>query len=287
MAIIVILIGAVITVGRAQTDKARERETAGVLETLNLVARQFADEKPHPLRRVRGYRTRYGLYPPDELDGFAAGDDVGIPGTTDSKISQHLLNIDKDGLKTVDHGDIKAFVLAVRLYSQTGGAMLEDIQAKYRHAAHKDADGNPDEFLNRDGNTTFDPAVDEPLDYLVDAWGTPIAYFATRPSDDYSVWDNDTVNVQTEGDRRRTCGALLSLSNDVPVFVSYGPDGPEQFSQDFIDANEGHVPDLIYDFGQDVPEYTFDHPLNRDNVYSNETVRDKILVTQIPEGEPI
>ena len=283
MVIIVILIGTVIAIGGSQLEKAKRRETAGVLDTLRLAATQFAEE--NPLRQVRGYRARYGSYPPDELDGFLSSE--GIPGS-DASIAPGGSDLECLGgdLATVPNGDIKAFALAIRLYSEKGAAILDRVPPKYRAPAERNpTSGDVLEYLDRDDSDTF-TAGDEPLDYFIDAWGTPIAYFAARPSGGPSVWDSDVGgNVQAAGDRRYTCGALLSLSNDVPVFVSYGPDGPEQFNADFFE--NGFPPDLIYDFGQDDPEYTFDHPLNGDNIYSNETVRDKILLTEMPEGQPI
>ena len=286
MVIIVILIGTVIAIGHSQVEKARRRETAGVLDTLRLAAAQFAEEKP--LRQVRGYRARYGSYPADELDGFLSSE--GIPGSGECIAPGGSdLEVFSDDLATVHNGDIKAFALAVRSYSEKGAAILDRVPSKYRVPAERDpVSGNVLEYLNRDNVQGF-TAGDEPLDFFIDAWGTPIAYFAARPSSAPSVWDSDVGgNVQAADDRRRTCGALLSLSNDVPVFVSYGPDGPEQFNDDFRESGN-YWPDLIYDFNEPSPKnpFRFDHPLNGDNVYSNETVRDKILVMEIPEGQPI
>ncbi|MCK4658675.1 MAG: prepilin-type N-terminal cleavage/methylation domain-containing protein [Phycisphaerae bacterium] len=300
IAIIVILIGAVVMVGGSQVEKAKVRETSALLNTLHMAAGQFADEKP--LGKVHRYTTRYGYYPPDELDGFV--EDIGIPRPPQDK---KIIRIspggkkcfvklpDDDEIEGVHYGDIKAFALAIRCYSEAAAATIDRIQPKHRHAADPADPGNPavpGEYLNRDGDDAFTTDEDEPLDYFVDAWGTPVAYFATAEmkgdvSSLRSVWDSDTDNnVQAEGDRLRTCRALLSLSNHVPVFVSYGPDGPEQFSADFREAGvgEGFPPDLIYDFGQPDPKYTFDHPMNQDNVYSNETVQKKIMHMSLVEG---
>ncbi|MFH0983294.1 MAG: prepilin-type N-terminal cleavage/methylation domain-containing protein [Planctomycetota bacterium] len=294
IAIIVILIGAVIMVGRSRIAAAKASETAGLLNTLQLAAQQFASEKP--LSKVKGYQTRYGDYPPDELDGFLQS--AGVPSipppppppSTVGRIAPSGSDLEvPTNLAEVDHGDIKAFALAIRSYSQAGAAILDRIQPKYRAAAHK-ASGVPDEYLDRNGNGTFDPGQDEPLDYFMDGWGTPVAYFATTPdSTANGMWDQPP-NVRAAGDRWKTCAALRSLSNDVPVFVSYGPDGPEQFSDDFREPPvTGYHPDLIYDFNEPLPKprFKFDHLLNRDNVYSSETVQDKILRVAIQEGLPI
>ncbi len=287
LAVILILVGALVTVGRSRIAAAKKSETQGMLQTLQLAAQQFAEEKP--LSKVKGYRLRYGDYPPDELDGFVGDEDWGIPGST-SKISQNHLNINKDSLKNVRNGDIKAFALAVRSYNQTGAAILDRIQPKYRAPAHKGADGMPDEYLDRNGDGQFTAGQDEPLDYFIDTWGTPVAYFATADTRTDSAgnpipsqWDNPP-NVENPGNRVRTCQALRSLSNDTPVFVSYGPDAPEQFSEDF--RVNGFWPDLIYDFNEGPAnvDQRIEHPMNQDNIYSNETVREKILQVSFTQG---
>ncbi|MCP4591148.1 MAG: hypothetical protein GY842_10410 [bacterium] len=287
--IIVLLIGTVIGVGRRQISRAKESEARAVLDNLNLAAKQFADEKP--LGKVRGYSNRYGPFPPDELDGFVK---VTSPPGFKSRISpggasSYVTLPTNNDIALVDNGDIKAFALAIRSYSESGAAILDRIQLKYRHAAHKDLTGVPDEYLDRDGDAAFTPSVDEPLGYFVDPWGTPIAYFAMRQGNaGAAVWDNLTPgNVQTAGDRGRLSRALLSLSNSVPVFVSYGADGREQFNPDFLEGGV-YPPDLIYDYNEDdsasKPEFEIDHPLNVDNLYSNAAIQDKILRGPIAPG---
>ena len=292
MAILVVLIGAVITVGRSQIAKGKVRETQTVLSTLQSAAQQFAAEKP--LSKVRGYVARYGDYPPDELDGFLKS--KGIPGSkappdTDGRIApggSDLKVPDNNKLENVRNGDIKAFALAVRLFSREGAATLDRIPSKYRAPAVKDASGTPAEFLHHGTDDAFKTGQDEPLDYFVDPWGTPIAYLATADlrkdasGDPYlSEWDKSTNNVAKAGNRWKTCRALRLLSNEVPFFVSYGPDGPEQFAPDFR-VNGKYAPDLIYDMwdGPDPDVGTIDNTLNADNLYSIEGVESRILKTE-------
>ena len=148
MVIIVILIGTVIAVGHSQVEKAKRRETAGLLDTLRLAAAQFAEEKP--LRQVRGYRARYGSYPADELDGFRSS--AMIPGSSGfiAPGGSDLI-VPGDDLATVHNGDIKAFALAVRSYSEKGAAILDRIPSKYRAPAERDpVSGDVLEYLNHD-----------------------------------------------------------------------------------------------------------------------------------------
>jgi prepilin-type N-terminal cleavage/methylation domain-containing protein len=275
MAILVVLISALIVVGRSQIAKGKAREAHTMLSTLQSAAQQFAAEKP--LSKVKGYAARYGDYPPDELDGFLKG--VGIlgsggalvvPGGTDLKIPSNKI-------ENVRNGDIKAFALAVRLYSQEGAATLDRIPSKYRAPAVKDASGTPLEFLHHGDGNTFKTGQDVPLDYFVDPWGTPIAYFAAKTGGP-SVWDSNTNNVAKVGNRQLTTQVLRSLSNDVPVFVSYGPDGPGQFAADFLVGGK-YPPDLVQDIGDepDGADRVVNNTLNADNLYSIESAQSRIL----------
>ena len=282
MAILAVLLSVMMVVGGSALTSAKKREAKTMLGVLDMAAKQFADEKP--LSGVRGYKPRYGHYPPDELDGFIKG--VGLPDTERSLSKGHL-SIKKDTLADARNCDIKAFALAARTYSESAGAILDKIAPKYRVGAKPDEDGKPLEYLDRSDNDTYDPGQDEPLDYFVDPWGTPIAYFAITYSQTSGLWDRDTANLQDAGDRVRTSAALRMCSNDVPVFVSYGPDGPDQFSEDF--KIDGYHPDLIYDLNEPTPrpKFRIDMPGNSDNVYSIQAVEDRIQDVSLVEGDAI
>ena len=296
IAIIVTLLGAFIVVGRTVIERGKEKETSALLQKLDMAAKEFESKKP--LGKMRGYISRYENYAADELDGFSSNVMLPVPNASRSGyLSPSNAELMINNTQATDasiagmkYGDIKAFALAVRLFSDTGGAILDEVASKYRKAAAKDNLGTITEYLDRNGNNTFDAGIDEPLDYFVDAWGTPVAYFAvhdSRVSDPYNPPPGCTGAADgppgspAAGDRLRASHRLVQLNNGVPLFVSYGADGPDQFSQDFFDPSRSlyEAKDLIYDYAMDdgtEKKKKFDNRFNQDNVYSHEGLKERI-----------
>ena len=76
---------------------------------------------------------------------------------------------------------------------------------------------------------------------------------------------------------------MVAANNGVPLFVSYGPDGPEQFSPEHFDEVLVMPANLVWDWTQDLDgtkKKVIDLPLNQDNIYSNPEIRDRISQEQ-------
>ena len=103
---------------------------------------------------------------------------------------------------------------------------------------------------------------------------TPIQYFAIR-NDGLEAAPDDLT-----GKRLRTSAFLVQRNRDKPVLVSYGPDGPEQWSnelREFSDIPGVGLTDVVTDFTQTTPvEEAIDNPFNDDNVYVDESLKDRL-----------
>ena len=268
IAVIAILIGAVIHVSTSVIAGGKARDTRAMLLILDQAIEQFKEdmlERPRFSGSTKtNYETRYGVYPPDELEVFTDDDDLDHP--TKSSYLKNLApgsaELTDDGgtpldLTEVQNRSTKAMALAIKLYSPAGGDILDRITDRFRRTM-----GNrQDDFHGDDSVERLNRTVPEPLVYFVDSWGTPIGYFAT---DDTTV----TATITDPSDLRRDAStAFVRANNGVPLLVSYGPDGPDQFAQDFIDA-EGET-DLVADFHGVDRVRTIDHRLNAGNVYSD------------------
>ena len=280
IAVIAILIGAIIGVSSSVIAGGKARDTQAMLLVLDQAIEQFKEdmlERPRFSGSTKtNYETRYGVYPPDELEAFTDDGDFD-PNTFLPTISPGSgVDLTDDGGTPLDLTDVqnrgaKAMALAIKLYSPAGGDFLDLISDRFRRTM-----GNrQDDFHGDDSVEQLDRTVPEPLVYFVDAWGTPIDYFATN---DITVTaDSDPSDL-----RRDASTAFVRANNGVPLLVSYGPDGLDQFAQDFIDA-EGET-DLVADFHGDDPVRTIDHRLNADNVYSDPDIAEK-LAAGLPDPD--
>ncbi len=253
MAVIAILITLAFKGGSAVLEHGRERDTETLFGMLNQAIDTFYAEKPYV--RNRDAMQRYGGYPPDELavlDGDAA---LPTPGARlvnpTASIENVYLGPAVPAIDTVDPQllgtDVRALALAIRLRSPKAATILDGIPERFQ------ADVPPDELYQAgDG----DPGIR--LVYYVDAWGTPIEYYATR----------------TPSDRKSNQHAAFSAwamqkSGGRPVFVSYGPNGDDQKG-----TNSSVAVDAVGGSGD--PDLVINHPFNDDNVYSPEAFADRV-----------
>ncbi len=279
MAILAIVIGMTLAVTGRAVDDAKVRQTRGIL--LNLQAAVDRFKLDAPLKRMKDFNDRYRGYPPDELGAFEDGADaikldggkawrpigpgseskLEFPGT----VASHPL------------GGIKAMTLAIRLYSPEGALALDQIGANYRKAPPRE------EYFNRSDDNTLD-IDDEPLVYFVDAWGTPIDYYATNPVPGSDADFPPPAGAGRQLERYETSTFMVAKNLGKPVLVSFGPNGAEQCSAEFIQS-EG-VTDLVADFDPQGPRpHAIDNPLNDDNVYIDEGLRDR-LRQPLPSDTP-
>ncbi|MCH7527867.1 MAG: hypothetical protein IID39_10560 [Planctomycetes bacterium] len=255
IAILALLMTVLITVASSVMTRAKVRQTKAIMQNLELAIDQFHTEAP--LKRVKDYRDRYGDYPCDELEGFHSADGIPGPGTfIGPGAPASDLNIPAGA---VLYQPIKAMALVMRLYSPEATAILDGISPRYRLPP-----ANAGEFFDRDDSGGLD-TDDEPLIYFVDAWGTPFDYFATLIP---AVLNNPTA--------REGASIVFNAANrGRPLLVSYGPDGPDQFSQEFINT-EGDS-DLVSDHAADDPTRgVINHRLNADNVYIDDSIKGRL-----------
>jgi len=274
VAIIAVLIGAVLGIGSAVVSRGKARDTAALLKTLDLAVQQFHSDAP--LAGVRNYKKRFAdEYPPDELEAFTEIDDYTPSGNLFATIAPAGADILPDTRPITDdviaHRDIKAMVLAINLYDAQAADILQRIDPRFRRVQNLGTGGSADvERLDR--KTSRSGATDEPLTYYVDSWGTAVDYFsACCPTG--SAASDTPPDLPAADARRDASNWFVKVNNGVPLLVSYGPDGPEQFAADVI-ASEGRS-DLVWDY-HDNPDHKIDHRLNKDNVYSNPNVTDTL-----------
>ena len=287
VAVIAVLLGAILAGGSVLINKAKANDTRALFQTLALAVEQFKDDAP--LAKVAGYTTRYANYPPDELEAFSAAAADGIPPSganllgTGARLEDESDTALSSPLNAVEQRDVKAMALAVRLFSAAGAEILDQVDERFRRRGQT-ATGLA-EYYDRD-QTGSNNSFREPLIYYVDSWGTPIEYYATNlpgPSGTADVpTDNSPDYPSPSGSRRIASTAFVGANNGVPVFVSYGPDGEDQFAQDMIDSI-GLSTQLVWDFNNDYVGGALDravnHKLNADNVYSSPDLAAKLANT--------
>ncbi|MCA9253525.1 MAG: prepilin-type N-terminal cleavage/methylation domain-containing protein [Phycisphaerales bacterium] len=265
VAVLAILIGVAFKGVTALTESAKVQETEGLLKALSQAIDAYKLEVKQSRAGGGSVGALYNGAPPDNFDVFTptganlAGFNVklvkGNPNALDLADPRDSSTGVLAGFNQRRYGDVRAMVLAMRLWSPKASEILDGINEKYR--------------VN-EGNLVYDPndGTDSiPLIHYVDAWGTPIEY--------YSV----CTAINSPDPRERTAFSLVHNSNAEPVLVSYGPDGPEQFSSDiFGDSGFGDT-SLVSDFNGGCAGCTvgkIDNALNQDNVYSSETIKDRM-----------
>ncbi len=292
MGIIAVLIGAVLGISSSVINNAKTQDTKVMLQTLELAIQAFKDDAP--LNKVSGYNNRYaGGYPPDEMEAISVDDDFSSTAPFDPVLSLNArLSSDTTGTLApwatalaepivAKNGDLIAMALAIKLYSPSASSLLDKLDPRFRRSLTDPASGATAKYLDKDGGGRFY----EPMEFFVDAWGTPIDYFATSDgtvgAPEATITDAGLF-VATPGDRRLTSAALIAANSGAPLFVSYGPDGPDQFAADFADsAQVGRPHDMVNDWmnwdpAVPPPDPAIDHPLNQDNIYSNPDIIDRL-----------
>ncbi|MCH7701115.1 MAG: prepilin-type N-terminal cleavage/methylation domain-containing protein [Planctomycetes bacterium] len=287
--IIVVLLATFFVVGQSVITGGKERNTKAMLLLVESAINEF--HAAAPLAQVGGppggpsqgeYVTRYGNYPPCELEVFTASGLLMPPATVvisnltpgaAASGAAFANDVGTPEFDAVTNRDIKAMLLAIRTFSVAGSEILDRIDRRYRRT---DALANsfvaPDrtiEFLDRDGSGAVNLG-DTPLELLVDDWGQPIEYLSTR------IVPPSGAGIP-ELPRQVMSDIWVRANNGVPVLMSYGGNGPDQFDLAFID---GVGPsDLVTDWtGADgTDENALDNPLNEDNVFVSEALKTKLI----------
>ena len=267
LAIIGILAAVAFKGGSTLIKAGKERDTEAMLGVMDQAVRSYKDE----VRYTGAAQKIFGSAPPDHLYVFSPTGwntmtvDYGkvvltnkatavLPtGMADARDAAKG-NWSNYGDRTYE--DVRAMVLAMRLRSAAASTILDRIDTRFR-------------VRDLNSDLVYDPGdgtAPIPLDYYVDAWGTPIEYYATR------VPINNTA-------RSNASTAFIKANNGRELLVSYGADGGDQFSNDFLGAYGDTNIVADYFFGE-APGKSADGLVNceynLDNLYSSEVFKDRM-----------
>ena len=266
IAVLAILLGLVLKGGGSMLTKGKVNDTEALFQNLDQAITAYKSEVNQT--RIPNADALFRGSPPDAVyvfvdengttvAGCAIAMGRGNPSSSNPWIPAGLDDGRDAGGKLSSpaaamHGDVRALVLAMRLRSPKASAILDQIDARFLVPGR--ADG-----------VFFDPgdgSAPIPLDYYVDAWGTPIEYYSTR----------FCPNCPSGTPREAASDTFVRANNGEALLVSYGPDGPDQFAQDFFDS-EGDT-SLVADY---TDNNLVDHVFNQDNIYSSDTFKERMM----------
>ncbi len=316
VSLILILISAVFVGGPKLINQSRTMQTQSVLVVMRDIIEQFKLERtdnpgimiisrqgdPSSATPLRSYKDRYGLYPPDELEIFT---DAGLPGSG-SASGQYkprtlapggytvvpsasagssygvAMNRYRDGDSVTapefENRDLAAMILAIELYGTASKAMLEGITDKNRSPGALDSaqpQPTPVQYLDRNGDGMWTPGEDLQIRYVVDNWGLPLGYMSERDYS-YTVTSNNVVS-SNHPDWNQASSDMVRLNGGQPIIFSWGANGKEQLTQEVF--KDSPTASMITDW---MANLRIDNPLNDDNVYAEDALREKLRVGNNP-----
>jgi hypothetical protein len=277
--------------------KAKVRNTQAVLQIVRDALEEFRRESPVMIRASQPmagggkarYRARYGEYPPDEVEVFtdlglprssaggslAPGGAVFVPAPKTSGVPYPEMRFYTAGnpAAAAEHRDLVAMTLAVRELTESAASILGRIPDSHWSPGVLDAAGGPSQFLDRDDNGVWNPAVDEQIRYVVDDWGVPMSYFAQRD------WCSDTCGKESSNAEgwNQTSTEIIRLNKGQPVLMSYGPNGRAQLTAEVQNA-EGSTTSMVSDWMDPTDERRrINDPYNADNVYADPGLDERLV----------
>ncbi len=301
MVIIIILISSVLVATSAVFTKARTTSTQSVLAVVQQAVEQFEREQKENSTLTKAtqgsvrYSTRYGRFPPDELELFTplglpgsgkAGATLGVNGAAiytdllppgDWPEMQFYPHVDPPEYNVFESRDLAAMIVAIELYSDTASAILDRIPNDNRHPGMFDKQGNPVLFLDRPDakgelNDKYDSG-DLQIRYIVDSWGMAIAYHAQR---DFNPADPEKTKSPNHEYWNQASTEMIRLNDGKPIIFSYGPNGGEQFEKQWMVDDKAKA-SLIGDWMDvDDTKSRINHHLNADNIYANPALKEKL-----------
>lgn len=307
--IILVLAGAVLVAAGSVLEGQRVRNTRTVLQVVADAVEEFKREQQQraTITKDRAYKKRFGLYPPDEVEwftklvsgtkpraqSFAPGGAVLAAPTPPPKTGYQEMRFYTDNTVDdyVEFRDQIAMIVAIENLGDSSAAILARLDKRYRKTViNREPEGShktpPAVFLDRPNpagtlNGEWDSG-DQQVDFIIDAWGTPISYLAQRdfrPSDPplaTASSNHPTWNEASTG--------IIKLNRGQPLIFSYGPDGPEQLVKDVMIGPTGAAPgvaSLTGDFETDDPPAAIkgqtSHLMNEDNVYLDPRFQEKLM----------
>lgn len=305
MVIIVILVGAVLVAGSSLSNRAKGTSTQAMLAVVNQAVQEFArEQRANPtLAAKKQYQTRYGYYPPDEMEVFISGipgDGSNAPRTPGgAKLRYGLVDAPYEGMKfdavtyrldrnafrgpTTTTGDVPEFrdqiamITAIELYGDASAALLRGVQDRYRATVIDPAkDNDPALFLDRNDNGEWNADTDQQLSILIDDWGMPIGYMAQRDWSEQAESAGKLVASTNHEAWNEASTEFVRINGGQPVLFSYGPNGPDQLTRQQM-GEEG-LASIIGDFEAETGPgaHRVDNALNADNLYVDPTLKEKL-----------
>ena len=279
IAILALLMGIVFKGGSALIARAKVRDTEALFKTLTQAIDAYKSEVNQS--RIDNADNAFVGAPPDHPHVFQMGGTTvagcsNLAFTRRGQLKQNNAVLADGALEDVrassgwltvrdpsslKHGDIRAMVLAMRLRSPKASEILDRIDPRFVRSGA--ADGL---IFDPDPSVTGDEI---PLDYYVDAWGNALEYFATCPC-------NPTA---PKTPREQAAIFIFHENNLYPVLASYGPNGSDQLSKDFMDTAGDTT--IVGDFwslpdGTNTRDGLINDELNSDNIYSAEGLKEKL-----------
>ncbi|GEM_PF-1193284 len=318
--IIVVLFSSIFVASHRLLDSARGTNTRALLQVVSDAVEQFAREQksnPTIAKAVQpsgtppkpyAYTERYGEYPPDDLEVFTP---VGVPGWTAStavggwslapnkaSIFPALtatakwphMHFDTHGDTTKDpleHRDLAALIVAIETLGNESKVLLDRVPDRNRTSGPVDMNGAALIFLDR--SPQGDPNVgkwdvnDLQIRYIVDDWGVPLSYFATRDWVKPAAVGADLKASSNHPKWREASTQFVRMNKGLPVIMSYGPNGKEQQSEEWMhrkgDGSGGEglaEASLVGDYIDNTEDHKINHPLNEDNVYLDPDLKERL-----------
>ena len=298
--IILILLSSVFVGASALLDKSKSRAAAAQLAVVESAIDEFKrnqTERPTIVLATqqvdKHYATRYGSYPPDELELFTP---AGLPGSKPPPPNRSLViernedtgervsvvpkptGANYDAMKfytagnpkpELEHRDLAAMLLAIEMFSSSAQAILDQLPPKQWHTELSPADGTPVQFLDMDGDGSFNAKkFDRQIRWLLDPWGVPLSYFAQR---DWKEDDPEKTKSSNHESWNEASTKLIRLNGGRPIIMSFGPDGRDQLKKDILDNDL--TASLVGDWAT---HGTLRNPLNEDNVYADPALAEKL-----------
>jgi len=311
--IIAILISSVLVASTHLIEKTRTRNTESVLKVVQDALEEFKRESPpivkakqmNPAGKYLQYSTRYGSYPPDELEVFtkfglphsdpaqsfsltprgpATSSGPGkrpsvVPAPASAGTGYPPMQFYTAGNDKIDHEhrDLAAMILAINLYSPSAAEMLGHLADSNWSDGALDPLGNPAQFLDIDGKGNWDAGEDMQIRYIVDSWGVPISYFAQRDFDaNAAAGATRSNNYYTDWNEAST--EMIRLNSGQPIVMSFGGNGKDQLSKDVLKA-ENSTAFIVDDWLNETDESgkrKIDNVYNEDNVYADPSLKEKL-----------
>ncbi len=309
VSIIVVLVGAVVVAGNLFINDARVKNTRAVQLIVRDALDQFKSEQStHPtLTRMKdsdtppkfSYVKRYGLFPPDELEGFTP---AGIPGSGGvmkffsggaMRNWQLVPPLEQQSgfppMKfavapgivdpALENRDLAAMLLSVELFCEPAASMLKQIPERNRAPGPQDPTGIPTRFVDRDQSRDGRWGTDDlSIPLIVDDWGHPLGYFSQRDWVRNPSAENPQVpRSSNHSGWSQASTQMIELNQSNPLIFSYGPDGKHQRSADIMGTDGKAESSLPTDWLDNNADHKINHPLNKDNVYPDASFNEKLF----------